>query len=450
MMALGKVFNNYVLGIIFIALLASGVWVVKGVFTQQFTTFDKVTLSTSTTGLQLPAQADVKVRGVMVGEVLKATAGKDGAILTLGIHPDKIAQIPDNVTASILPKTLFGEKYVELDIPPVASSVSLAGGDNITATVRPIEVQSVLNNLYPLLRTLQPAELNYTLNALDTALQGKGEQLGRTIVTLKDYLQRLNPQVPALVSDLGQLSKVSDVYAGVVPELANTLRNTVKTTNTLKSQQGALRNFLRQARSFSDTATGFLNTNGDNLIALGRITEPQARLLARYSPEYSCFLNGLVNLIPDLASTFRNFIFHIKLVVLPKQPRGYNLSDKPVLGATNGPQCLGLGPKNPPYRYPNIFGSKVTKNGQTTYPFGKIPNFRDGVDDNGGTLGRGDGQRPATGFGRVAQMTAGTPAQKALIAALTAPALGVQADQVPDVAGLLFAPVAVGTQVSVR
>ena len=451
MRTLGKVFNNYVLGVLFIALIVAGVFAVYGVFTQKFTHYDKVTLSTDTTGLQLPARADVKIRGVLIGEVTKAVSNGDGrgATLTLGIDPGKLSQIPSNVTASILPKTLFGEKYVELDIPKTgASPAAMRVGGHIAQTKRPIEVQAVLNNLYPLLRTLQPAEINYTLNALSTALRGKGEQLGDTIVTLKDYLARINPQVPALADDLGMLASVSKTYAGVVPELADTLRNTVKTTNTLKSKHAALKRFLTQARSFSDTATGFLDTNGENLVQLGQVTEPQARLLKKYSPEYSCFLNGLVNQIPMLASTFRNFIFHIKLIVPPRQPRGYNIGDKPVVGVNGPPQCLGL-PNKLHTDSTKAFGKPVVVNGKTTYPYGYIPNFRDGVDDHGGSLDRGDNQRPATGYS-VTTVPSGTARQKAFIAALTAPALGVDADDVPDVTGLLFAPVATGTQVSAR
>ena len=60
----------------------------------------------------------------------------------------------------------------------------------------------MLNDLYPLLRTVQPAELNKTLNALATALEGRGEQLGENLETLDGYLKRLNPQIPALVEDL--------------------------------------------------------------------------------------------------------------------------------------------------------------------------------------------------------------------------------------------------------
>ena len=53
-----------------------------------------MTLTTSSAGMQLPMRADVKVRGVIVGQVNKAESEGEGATLTLGIKPDKIGQIP--------------------------------------------------------------------------------------------------------------------------------------------------------------------------------------------------------------------------------------------------------------------------------------------------------------------------------------------------------------------
>ena len=70
------------------------IWLVSAVFTQKFIAFDNVSLKTDTIGLQLPKQADVKVRGVIVGQVNKIASNGEGATLTLGIHPDKISQIP--------------------------------------------------------------------------------------------------------------------------------------------------------------------------------------------------------------------------------------------------------------------------------------------------------------------------------------------------------------------
>jgi len=420
------ILSNRLLGVVFIGLLVLGVWLINAIFTQKFASFDEVSLRTDTIGLQLPSRADVKVRGVIVGEVLDAKSGADGAVLTLGIQPDKIREIPRNVTASILPKTLFGEKYVELVVPSDPSSKALQTGDRITQTQLPIEVEKVLNDIYPLLRAVQPAELNYTLNALATALEGRGEAIGENIETFDAYLKRLNPQVPALVEDLRLLAKVSGTYADVAPQIAETLRNTVKTGNTLLSRQVKLNAFLKDVTSFSGTAKTFLDNNGSNIVRLGQLSAPQLELLNRYSPEFPCLLRGLVDQAPHLASTFRGFIFHIDLITLPRQPRGYTAKDVPVMGADNGPHCLGL--PNPPV------------------PFRNVPNLNDGVNN----LQRGDAQRTAPHLDVAATDSAAGSAEKAFFGALTAPVLGVPADQVPDLTTLLFAPLAAGTEVSVR
>ena len=423
---MARIFSNRLLGVIFIGLLVLGVWLINAVFTQKFVSFDRVRLSTDTIGLQLPSRADVKVRGVIVGEVLDAKSEANGAELTLGIKPGWMGKIPQNVTASILPKTLFGEKYVELVVPQDPSKKALTAGDHITQTQLPIEVERVLDDIYPLLRAVQPAELNYTLNALATALEGRGEAIGQNIETFDAYLKRMNPQVPALVEDLRLLAKVSGTYADVAPQIAETLRNTVKTGNTMVSREAKLHAFLQDVTSFSGTAKTFLDNNGSNIVRLGQLSKPQLELLNRYSPEFPCLLRGLVDQAPRLASTFRGFVFHIDLITLPRQPRGYTAKDVPVLGADNGPNCVGL--PNPPV------------------PLRNVPNLNDGVDG----LQRGDAQRTAPQIDAASRNAAAGEAEKALFGALTAPVLGVPADQVPDLTTLLFGPLAAGTEVSMR
>ena len=90
--------SNKVLGVVFLVLLLSGVWASYGVFTQKFSTYDEVTLKTSNIGLQLPTRADVKIRGVQVGEVIEIDGNADGATLTLGLDPDT----PRNLTRSVV------------------------------------------------------------------------------------------------------------------------------------------------------------------------------------------------------------------------------------------------------------------------------------------------------------------------------------------------------------
>lgn len=430
--------HHRILGVVFIGMLALSVWLVSAVFTQKFTAFDPVTLTTSAAGMNLPARADVKLRGVIVGQVSKAESDGQDAKLTLGINPDKIKSIPANVTAALVPKTLFGEKYVDLNIPKDPATTSLAAGDRIEKTELPIEVERVLNDLYPLLRTVQPAELNYTLNAMAGALEGRGNKLGESLVTLDSYLKRLNPQIPALIEDLKLLATVTDTYADVVPALAETLRNTVKTGNTLVSKEQKLKAFLNELTAFSNTTKTFLDDNGNNIIRLGQLSEPILALLRRYSGTFPCLLDGIVKQAPQLADTFRGFIFHINLKVLPRQPRGYNNADRQVYGADNAPNCAGL--PNPPIPY---------------YPARNLPDLNDGVNDK--SLGKNGGQRAAPGFAarssaqgsHLSVGPSGTASQKALINSLTAPLLDLPVDEMSDLASLLYAPAMAGTEVSV-
>ena len=274
------------LGVLFLALVVLAGYLVYATFTKKFTDYDRVKVETSVIGLQLPARADVKIRGVIVGEVLDMSATADGAELTLGLFPSQVHTIPGNVTASIVPKTLFGEKYVSLIIPDDPSGSSIQAGDTIERTVVSTEVEKVLSDLYPLLRTVEPAELNQTLNALATALEGRGDQIGENLETVDSYLKRLNPEIPALVEDLRLTASVSDTYADVLPQVGDILHNTVTTTGTLETREAKLHQLLDDVTQFSGTARGFLADNGDNLIRLGEVSRAQLRVLARYSTEF--------------------------------------------------------------------------------------------------------------------------------------------------------------------
>ena len=105
--------GHRVLGVAFLVLLLLFVWATYAIFTKKFVDFVPVTLKTSSIGLQLPALADVKIRGVIVGDVREIDSSGDGATLSLAIDPAQADIIPANTTARIVPKTLFGEKYVE-------------------------------------------------------------------------------------------------------------------------------------------------------------------------------------------------------------------------------------------------------------------------------------------------------------------------------------------------
>ena len=317
-------------GIGFLALCVLFVWLTYAAFTKKFASYDEVTLKSSKIGLSLPERADVKIRGVLVGEVLAVDTGGDGAELTLGLYPSETETIPANTSALILPKTLFGEKYVALQVPQDPQG-TIEAGDTIEQSEVGVEVEEVLNDLFPLLRTIKPAELNYTLNALANALEGRGEQIGESLETLDSYLKRQNPKMPALLDSIDKLGKVSAVYNSVIPDLTVLLRNTVKTTGTLEEKETQLRALFTDVAGFSDTAEAFLQKNGDNMIRLANQGQQILPMVARYAPEFECLFRGIVGAIPRQEETFRNKTLHITLELLARQPRGYNTADLPQL-----------------------------------------------------------------------------------------------------------------------
>jgi phospholipid/cholesterol/gamma-HCH transport system substrate-binding protein len=424
--------SHKILGVIFIVLLIAAVWLTNAIFTKKFADYDEVTLQTSKIGLQLPTRADVKIRGVIVGEVLSFDSNTEGAQLTLGIYPDQMDTIPANVTGSIVPKTLFGEKYVSLEIPESGPEGQLDVGAVISRTDVSIEVEKVLSDLYPLLRTVQPAELNTTLNAMATALEGRGERLGENLEIVDSYLKRVNPQIPDIVEDLRLTAEVSDIYADVMPEVASILRDTITTTQTLESRDAKVRALYTDVAGFANTSRDFLRENGDNLIRLGEVSAAQLRVFAKYAPEYPCLTGGIVNAGKLQAEAFRGFTLHIVLEQLPVQPRGYGPQDSPRFGETRGPNCLNL--PNPPWSQAN--------------PVRHQPNMDDGIDE---PTGKGT-SRVAPGFGYSASGIgyAGSSSESAMLNSLLGPTLGVSARDVPDLGALLVAPMARGAEVSLR
>ena len=424
--------GNKAYGVIFLVLVLLFIYLTYAIFNKSFVSYENVTLKSGKAGLQLPAAADVKIRGVLVGEVREMSADAVGVELQRGLFPDQTRTIPANATARILPKTLFGEKYVALQVPESPVGESIAAGDVIRESEVGIEVEQVLSDLYPLLRTVQPAEINYTLTAIATALEGRGEAIGENLVILDDYLRRTNPKIPLLIDDLQKLGEVSDVYREVVPELANLLRNGVKTGGTFVEKEQKIQALFNDVASFSSTSRDFLEQNGENIIRLSEQGQAQLPLLAKYSPEYPCLVGGITGALPRMEESFRNYTLNISLETIPRQPRGYGSADTPAYADTRGPIDLG-----------DCRDAVRGRYDQDNLPPGRlVPELQTGVEY---PLGK----RTAPGFD-VSSGFAGTAAEHEIVRSIAAPVLGPSGDEVPDVATLLFGPIARGTEVSVR
>jgi virulence factor Mce-like protein len=125
--------------------------------------------------------SDVKVRGVNIGEVRSIQLVDGRALIKLRIKDGE--EVPTEATAVIRPKTLFGEKFVDIDPGDTeATGPFLDDGDELTNTLGGFELESVLSDVYPLLRAIDPAELMTVLGELADGGKGLGESINRSIV----------------------------------------------------------------------------------------------------------------------------------------------------------------------------------------------------------------------------------------------------------------------------
>jgi phospholipid/cholesterol/gamma-HCH transport system substrate-binding protein len=327
-------------------------------FQQAFTRFDHVTVHVQRAGLQLLPGSDVKVRGLIVGDVERITSDGNGADLELRLDPDQAKQLPRNVTVRMLPKTVFGEKYVDLLLPQQPEG-HLADGTviGVDQTRTTLEIDQALNDLLPVLRTVSPVELNHTLTALGSALSGRGEQLGQTIDQLDHYLRGFDPQLPRLHHDLAALGAVTRTYAAAADPLISTLGNLTVTSDTIVAEHQQLEHFLTDVAGAANNTHDLLLTNARNLIAVNRFARPVVSLLARYSPEFPCFFRGYAKLVPRIHNAVPktpglNHAAHVVVEFVPSYPTYSNPIDLPQFKDKRGPHCYGL--PNPPLRLPVI------------------------------------------------------------------------------------------------
>jgi len=404
-------------GVAFLLVMAALATLSIQVYRQEFSDDVLVTLKADRVGNQLNESSEVKARGVVVGDVRAVRGGQDGAVIELAIRPEALPRLPKDVTALLIPKTLFGERYVQLSIPDGSSAPPLAGGDVIRQdrSANAIELERVFDDLLPVLKAVQPQKLATTLTAISTALEGRGEQLGRAMVSTAAYLEEFNPNLPTLTDDLRDLARVSELYGDIAPDLLDSLTDASVTLNTVADQRVQLTDLYAQVTRSAQDVTIFLRNNKDNLIRLAATSRAPLELAAEYSPSFACTLKAMTDLKPSVDKLLgvgeEEPGIHVDLEFTPSRGKYVPGVDDPVYDAKGGPRCYpsGVAPTQ---------GVAAAPTGDQGHPL-----------LSGGDLGLPN-----------------SPQEQELIGTLLAPEVG----EVPGWSSVLVGPLYRGTEVTLR
>lgn len=436
------------LGVVFLLLLVLGLGTAALLYDKAFTARTEVVLATGTVGNALQRGSDVKLNGVPVGEVTTIEPTAEGARLTLALEPDVAAGLPDDTVARLLPKTLFGERYVQLVADGATSGAGIADGGAIRqdGSDEAVELEEVLDELLPVLRSIQPEKLAATLGELTLLLRGQGAQIGESMRTWGGYLTELDPYVPTLTDDLARLAEVADVYDVAAPDLLGALDDLTVTATTLVERRTTLDDLYAGVITAAGTSQTWLEANRDTIVVLADDSRDALAAIEPYAAQFPCLLRSVADFEPVMEEVLGVGTaepgVHVSLDVSAARGAYRPGRDEPTYLVDGSPRC------------PYTVGSRSSA----------APSDRAGT---AGTTGGGAPTRVAPPTSEVVEAylapdnaprlalatglgEANSPAENRLIAELLAPGQGLAPADYPGWASLLVGPVLRGAEVTLR
>ncbi len=399
-----------------------------------------ITLTTTASGLELNQHSDVKFEGLRIGEVRSISSNGRFATITLAIDNNRLGLLPDNIDAAIVPKTLFGEKFVDLRMPKVPDSARLAAGGVIRQSTTSVEIGTLFTKLVPVLNALQPQQLSIILNNLAQALDGRGQLLANGLNQFTSFLTKVDPHLDTFTHDIGQFATTADIYANSAPDLLKVLSAAAGISRELLiPKDKEFGSFLDQVTATAAETKHVLAQNTTNLIRLSGRSLPVLALLDQYSSALPCFLKGLhtFSILSDQAIGARGPFTNLVIDVISNNGPYKNPSDLPSNPTHDGNNAVlpsaipGWAPHCPQFS-DEVLALKDA--GPNTMPL-------QGTPLNAATTSAATSAPPSAAV---------QEARTALARALAAQSLGVPQAQVPGFADLLVAPMLGDGQVTVR
>ncbi len=214
--------------------------------------------------------SDVKIDGVIIGKVNSITRRDDGKIRVGFIIPEEksLEQVPSNVVARILPANVFGTNFVDLEVKGQPSPTHLEADAEIPEdnSQQTLELQKALDNIDDITNALGPEHLKSALGSAATALDGRGQKIGRIIDTVDRYLVRLTPLMPTVRTDLEKLSANLGLVNDVAPDLLDATDDALVTLNTIVEKRAALTALIAGGTTLVETSQEFLSSSEKQLV----------------------------------------------------------------------------------------------------------------------------------------------------------------------------------------
>ncbi len=206
----------------------------------------------------------VTLAGVKVGKVDGARVDHGIAIVKLAI--DKTIKLPKATQIEIRYRNLLGLRVVNLD-PGTGAAPYLSPGDLVPATQTegPLDLDTIFNNLRPLLTGINGSDINALSEALVQAIAPHKGDIDAILSDTSKLLGTLSTKDAQIGSLVDGLSTVSTAVADQRVQLEQLLSNLATIANTLASDSGQLDRVLVNLNTATGELAKLVKTNRTSL-----------------------------------------------------------------------------------------------------------------------------------------------------------------------------------------
>jgi phospholipid/cholesterol/gamma-HCH transport system substrate-binding protein len=195
----------------------------------------------------LKAGDSVRIAGVRVGTVTAVSLRPDNMALVV-FDTDQSAVLTTGTTAAVRYLNLVGDRYLELTEGPGSPRLLPRGATIGTDHTKPaLDLDMLLGGLKPVLRGLDPRDVNALTSALLNIFQGEGDtmqsllsQTSSFTTTLADNDQAIEEMITNLNSVLATLGKDGEKFADAVERFERLLHGLATDRDPIGSAIDAL------------------------------------------------------------------------------------------------------------------------------------------------------------------------------------------------------------------
>jgi phospholipid/cholesterol/gamma-HCH transport system substrate-binding protein len=200
---------------------------------------------------------NVKVAGVVVGKVTSVKVVKGRAQVTFKVRNN--VKLPIDSSASVRWRNLLGQRYLYLY--PGSASTVLRAGDKVTRTRSVVDLGELFNRLGPIVKAIDPQQVNAFLDAVVGGLDGNEQKLRSALDNLAALAGTLGARDQAIGRLIENLDTVAATIANRDHEIRTILDNLVLITKTFSENTDVLDGAVTQLKTFSENFGGLLENN---------------------------------------------------------------------------------------------------------------------------------------------------------------------------------------------